>query len=190
MENQHAHIKAEAERLLLAAAEHANAEHSRANLSEKDLAALSNGAARLLQETTRLAHHSFPLLRSITQSEAVVLLSIQNAPESVSPMQIADAAGFTRPRITQIVNSLEERGLIKRVQDEHDKRMTRLYFTKKGEAAMAEWNAGMQALTENLLLLLGKEDSEVLLRIVARVADIVEGSSLEPSIEFLKMQNH
>lgn len=64
------------------------------------------------------------------------ILMIISENEGLKVGELSDIMSITRPNLTPLVDILEQKELIKRVRDKSDKRITRLYITKKGKAQM------------------------------------------------------
>lgn len=66
------------------------------------------------------------------------ILMIINEREGIKVGELSDIMSITRPNLTPLVDSLAQRELITRQQDNVDKRVTRLYITDKGKAQMVK----------------------------------------------------
>lgn len=74
------------------------------------------------------------------------------------------------PRVTMILDSLEEKGLVERVRDENDRRIVYAVLTKKGKGDMDDEHAQKRKKAIELLKKIGKDD----LLAVRRAIDIVQ----------------
>lgn len=74
------------------------------------------------------------------------------------------------PRVTMILDSLEEKGLVERVRDENDRRIVYAVLTKKGKNDMDNEHALKRKKALELLKKIGKDD----LLAVRRAIDIVQ----------------
>ena len=100
----------------------------------RDLESLAVHAAQLV-EMGMLAE--IGKVRDIIQGEFCVLAFLDSCAEDVAAVEIAENVSLTRPRITQIVSSLEERGLVKRTKDDDDKRRVNITITEAGREHVA-----------------------------------------------------
>ena len=66
------------------------------------------------------------------------ILMIVNESKGLKVGELSQKMSITRPNLTPLVDNLEKEGLLKRVTDKKDKRITRLYLTEKGEKQIAE----------------------------------------------------
>ena len=87
----------------------------------------------------------------------------------IQPSELGEILRLTRPTITSLVNSLEEHGLVERINDDEDRRVVFVRPTEQGEAlvsqAKQEFSNGIVDMMEHL----GAEDSQELIRIMRRM---------------------
>lgn len=67
-------------------------------------------------------------------SEERVLWLIEKAGGSINPKQLSDIMNVTMPRITTILNGMDNKGLIERQTSTQDRRKVIVMITKKGRA--------------------------------------------------------
>lgn len=88
----------------------------------------------------------------------------------VTTSEIANKIGVTLSAVTHSVNSLEKEGLIKRLQDDGDRRIIFIELSKKGIAEVSklkkEFSKKIQTLTE----FLGDADAKNLIRIIKKMS--------------------
>lgn len=72
-------------------------------------------------------------------------------------------------RMTDILNSLESKGFIVRHRDEEDKRRVNVCITEKGKAEAVEKRKQIHREYQGMLKMLGKEDTEELIRLLKTV---------------------
>lgn len=97
-----------------------------------------------------------------------VLLSIIETP-GISSAEICRALGMQRANIVPILAELEERGLFLREVDESDQRIQRLFPTRRGETAAAEWLALVSEHERSMLRRLTVEEQTELRRLLAKI---------------------
>lgn len=97
------------------------------------------------------------------------LLHIYRHP-GINQYELAYQDHYDKGTAARAVKKLEEQGYVLRRSDEHDRRITKLYVTKKGEAiveminqVLADWHA---IITDGL----SDEECEVTERLMGRVA--------------------
>ena len=147
----------------------------RESLSPKELRYLVSVTDDALAHCDHLLRHSTTILRSLTQGELAVLLYINEHREDATAVSIANAVGLTRPRITQIVNALEEKGYARRKPDPHDGRKMHVVISAAGERAVNNHRERAAGFLEYFLTQLGKEDSLLFLHLLKRSEEIFEG---------------
>jgi len=74
----------------------------------------------------------------ITPSEWVTLRLILSAPGPASLTDISRFLSIAIQSVSQLLNKLEKRGLIRRVRSKDDKRMVKIYITEKGFELLKE----------------------------------------------------
>jgi multidrug efflux pump subunit AcrB len=104
------------------------------SLSPEELRYLVSVTDDALAHCDHLLRHSTTILRSLTQGELAVLLYINEHREDATAVSIANAVGLTRPRITQIVNALEEKDYAHRQPDPHDGRKMHVVISPPASA--------------------------------------------------------
>jgi DNA-binding MarR family transcriptional regulator len=72
------------------------------------------------------------LWESGTQPSQISCLRVIATYEGLCQRDIADILKISRARVTTVVQSLDEAGAIRRVRDENDQRLTRVYLTDFG----------------------------------------------------------
>ena len=91
-----------------------------------------------------------------------MLLYLDTHKHDTSAVRIAEEVGLTRPRITQIIDDLEEQGLAKRVKDPHDARKIRVTITRKGKKLVAGTRQSFQKIIEDYGAVIGQDQLEEL----------------------------
>jgi DNA-binding MarR family transcriptional regulator len=124
-------------------------------------------AARLRQSVFRLAR----LLRQQDDSGiAPALIAALATIDREGPITLGDLAEreqLSPPSITKAVGALEERGLVERVRDEHDRRVCRVRINAKGRRRIETSRTRRTAWLTSQLAALTPEE-------LARVAAVLE----------------
>ena len=154
-------------------------------LTEVQLAELDELASSMIDSLAKILIGSSSLLRTLSQGELVVLLAVKYHDGEPTPMDLSREVALTRPRITQILDALEKKGMVERRRDDHDQRRVRVSLTEEGEVRTTELMYKMAALIKNHLMLLGEDDSRAFARILQKTADVTYGFSTGPTNEFL-----
>ncbi len=83
--------------------------------------------------------------------------------------EIADALKIKWPRMTKLIRSLEERGLVERVVPKEDRRAVMLRLTTKGKRLTAELRPKMEDMDREVLSMLSREEHAQLVHLLKRV---------------------
>ena len=109
----------------------------------------------------------FMLLRAVDGN------SVDN-PSNVSPTDIGQFLSVTKGAVSQMLNSLEEKGFISRALSRENRRNTLVLLTPKGRELLGdeenEFNAKLDALIETM----GRKDIEELIAIVERLTEVLD----------------
>lgn len=178
-------LEREADQLMRASGIKGADEKSRYELTEAQLAELDELASSMIDSLAKILIGSSSLLRTLSQGELVVLLAVKYHDGEPTPMDLSREVALTRPRITQILDALEKKGMVERRRDDHDQRRVRVSLTEEGEVRTTELMYKMVALIKNHLMLLGEDDSRAFARILQKTADVTYGFSTGPTNEFL-----
>jgi len=106
------------------------------------------------------------------RGEAFALYYIKGMEGRAIPRDISNAAGVSSARIAMVLNGLEEKGLITREIDSGDRRRIIVNLTPKGMERVEEMQKDHIEKMKDLLVSLGEEDAEDLVRITGRLAEV------------------
>lgn len=107
-------------------------------MKDKALGMLLNQGDRLLIK--RLNRNFAKSGFSVSQEQWLLLRQLWEK-EGVKQQVLADAVGKDKVNITKLVDSLEKRKMVKRVNDKVDRRAKKIYLTEQGKALKDELNA-------------------------------------------------
>lgn len=99
----------------------------------------------------------------------LVALLTSGGPTSVKSL-VADL-GLPRSTMTAIVDRLQERGLVNRHPNPHDRRSVVLEATPAAEEALRRYQQGMMGLVDHIKKVLTDEEREEFTRLVHKMAD-------------------
>lgn len=108
------------------------------------------------------------------RGEASVLLFLSQTEGEVLAGQIARSLELSTSRGTNILNSLEKKGLVQRRSDSRDKRKVYIFLTQEGRSFIEEKHQEAIRHFERIFRKLGQEDSENYIRIMKRFYRIME----------------
>lgn len=95
----------------------------------------------------------------------------QGKPE-MTPSEIGKTLGVSRPAMTAILNSLEEKGLILRTMDHLDKRRVLVSLSNKGKAGLEKVQQNTLERVLPIVRALGETDAAQLLSLLQRAMDV------------------
>lgn len=103
-----------------------------------------------------------------------VLHALHHTDDGATPSELASRCRVSTARIAQMLNSLEEGGLVTRTPSEKDRRRVVVRLTEAGECELASYFNCMNAHVAGLLKELGPEDARELVRLAGRMAQIMQ----------------
>ena len=103
------------------------------------------------------------------KGENFLLLFLVKKDGSAAPGEISRAMKVTTPRITALLNALEDKGFIRRTHLVSDRRRAMVEITETGREHVRQTQDGIVARTAAVLEYLGERDSEELIRIMDRL---------------------
>jgi MarR family transcriptional regulator for hemolysin len=105
----------------------------------------------------------------ITAEQFGLLNSIYTSKEDVIQQDMANFMGKDKSTILRLIDSLEEKGLLRRVADTTDRRKNFLMITKKGNAVISEYLKIEFKLNEDLLEGLSQAEIDLFCKIVSHI---------------------
>lgn len=111
---------------------------------------------------------------SVYHYETVGLLSMQ---ERMSMSQIRDLLGVAKSHLTPIIDGLAQQGLVRRIPDEHDRRVIHVSLTARGRKFM---NVGKERARDDMKELLGglaTDDLKTLVASLKRLREVLSRSN-------------
>ncbi len=118
-----------------------------------------------------------------SRGELRLLMHLKRRSEPVLPGELSGAMSVSTARIARLLNTLEDRGLIRRSMDQTDRRKIIVRLTEEGEKYLEAVYARTHRRAAALVEALGAEDSEAFIRIAERIADVSRSLSDEESEE-------
>ncbi|BCG61448.1 MarR family winged helix-turn-helix transcriptional regulator [Paenibacillus sp. URB8-2] len=122
-------------------------------------------------------------------SEMTLMLCIarngRSAKQGLKVSEISRLLGLTPPTVTQLINSLEAKGMVARQADSSDRRVVRVNLTEQGGKAAERAKEHRTATLNKLVDFLGEEDSSRLADLLLKVHAFAQEHMLD--IERLPM---
>jgi len=95
------------------------------------------------------------------------VLTVIGANPGLSQMAVAQRLGIERARLVHLLDSLEDRKLVKRVRSRTDRRSHALHLTARGAASLRQFKLLAAEHERHVAEKIGKENREQLLRILS-----------------------
>ena len=114
------------------------------------------------------------------RGEAFVLHYVIFHEGPVLPSEISQFMHISTARVAAALNNLERKGLIKRSIDPSDRRRILVTLTEQGQAFANRQREDMLSHTEQMIRRLGEQDARELVRLVGRVAEVMQEMHREP----------
>ena len=108
----------------------------------------------------------------VTTSIGFVLLNI-NSEEGTPATKIAPLMGLESRSLTRMLKSMEEKGLIYKQKDEHDRRSVRIYLTDKGKEQKEVSRLTVLGFNDKVRGVETKEDLDGFFRTMDRVNRLI-----------------
>ncbi len=114
----------------------------------------------------------FHLRKSELMALGCVCYAHGHRKKALSPSEIGEILGISRPAITAILNTLEEKELILRTMDHLDKRRILVELSQKGRAGLEEVENEMLKRVGQIMQALGEEQSEQLRSLLNKALEV------------------
>jgi DNA-binding MarR family transcriptional regulator len=118
---------------------------------------------RLHSEMVRRGHAWYGDARSV--------IAMHLDPRGLSQSELVARTGLTKQAVQQLLDGLEEDGIIERVTNELDRRSKRVVYTAKGQASVRDALAIKQSIEAEYRERLGERTLEVLRRTLAKLQE-------------------
>ena len=119
---------------------------------------------------------------NITQGEYLVLRYMTNSKQdfesekhSIRAAFLSSTLDMSRPAVSRILNSLENKELIMRSIDKTDRRGISIELTEKGKEELNKANVEILGKAEYIAAKLGDEETEQLITLLDKLAEIYKG---------------
>ncbi len=108
-------------------------------------------------------------IRRIMRGEIVILSMLSQSDGYMSAECLAESTVLSRPRITQALNSLAERGYVEKQRNAHDKRRVNVRLTQAGAEACARLRDELERLAERHLSCLEPDELDAFVRVLQKL---------------------
>lgn len=115
--------------------------------------------------------------QNATMSMAYALLSI-DLEEGTPSTSLGPKMGMESRSLTRMLKNMEEEGVIKRVQDKNDKRVTRIVLTKKGKEKREQSRHAVIRFNEVLYSKLTASEKKAFFNVMDKINDILDENQI------------
>ncbi len=124
----------------------------------------------------------------MTMSIGYVLLNIDQ--ENGTPAtKIGPSIGMEPRSLTRMLKSLEEKGWIKRVADDKDKRFVNVFLTEEGKAKRNFAREGVIAFNKTILEKIPEDKIKVFIGVIDQIKNIVEEQTADTRAGLAALEN-
>ncbi|AEV29224.1 transcriptional regulator [Sphaerochaeta pleomorpha str. Grapes] len=92
----------------------------------------------------------------------------------ISASEMQNHPQFTKPAVSQMLNSLEKKGYVHREIDKNDRRRIVVTLTADGEEVLKQGKTNFNNLVNQAIARFGEENTRQFISLVARLTDITE----------------
>lgn len=121
-------------------------------------------AKKLIMYSRGVAKGSIGTAYGMSMGEDPVLDYISRHEGGMTPSELAETLGYTRPRMSRILDSLETKGYVVREQDKQDRRRVIVHCTEEGRSHASDRSSAGVASLASTLSKMGEHDARELLR--------------------------
>lgn len=105
----------------------------------------------------------------LSEGRLVVMITLYQEPEGITPSQLADRSGVTRATISAMVSRMTRDGLAELKREEHDGRSKKVSLTDAGRAFLEEVLPTHYRRAASLVSNLTEDEQEQLLRLLRKL---------------------
>lgn len=102
-------------------------------------------------------------------------------PPGIKVSELSEHLKISPPSVSQMVNALEEKGLVERVMTKNDRRVVYIRLTEQGNLNLKEVTQKFMAFTDEIVNRLGKEDTDQLIHLMNRLYTVISDIRAEKS---------
>ncbi len=141
-------------------------------------------ALRRIMRAVEIHSHKLSATYRVTAPQLVCLLALRDD-GPLTPTSIARRVSLSASTVVGILDRLDEKGLVRRVRDTHDRRLVLVSVTPEGERVCREAPLPLQGTLAEALTNLSVDEQALIARSLERVVDLMEVGHL-PAAPFLE----
>ena len=109
-----------------------------------------------------------------SQGETGALLYLTFVKNGITASELSEVLNVSLPRIASVINSLESKKLIEKMNAKDDKRKTIIYITPNGKELVVNKKEEAISKMEKIIERLDEEDIEMYIRLAKKIGKIME----------------
>ncbi len=115
----------------------------------------------------------------ITPVQYALLWTVRGHP-GIEQTSLANLVAFDRSNTGDVAARLEEKGLLRRVAGDTDRRTKQVYLTPQGERMLEAVEPAIETSQERILAALEPDEQEIFMALLAKLVDINNSNSRAP----------
>lgn len=127
-------------------------------------------------------YNSYAVHNDISISMGFVLL-ILNKEEGMPSTHIAPSIGMESRSLTRLLKSMEEKGLIRKIQDKVDRRQVLVYLTEYGQKKRKQTKETIKTFNKLIESEISQKEIDVFFKVLDQVNKIAENNHLSTEDE-------
>ena len=109
----------------------------------------------------------------ITAAKFSIIIQIHSSEHPITAAEIADRLGSDRPTISGIINRLEKKGIVLKVENPEDRRSSYLQIHKQANKLVDKIKTISDELTSDIFSIYTKEEAE---QLAGMIRKLIEGT--------------
>lgn len=113
-------------------------------------------------------------MRDVSEGEMAMMGLLLDQHREITPTELSETLDLSTARVTNTLNSLERKGLVRRVRDTADRRRVLVSVTAHGRSTAERRHREAIEQTRSLIADLGERDAVELIRIMTKVQRLIQ----------------
>lgn len=126
-------------------------------------------------DSAQLFNHAFPFNNTEMQLIKEILRAKETGGRMISS-RLAEALGITRSAVSQMVNKLEAKNVVKRVPDDKDRKIAYIELSDTARAQYEDMKGRVNAILSSVIGELGDEKVETFVKSAHEFVDAFDGA--------------
>lgn len=100
-------------------------------------------------------------------------LEEQHTPPGIKVSELSELLKISPPSVSQMVNLLENKDLVERINTKNDRRVVYIRLTDQGKSVLEDVTKNFLLFTDEIVHRLGTEEADHLIRLIDRLYEII-----------------